>query len=124
MIRMWKPGLLIALTILPAISAQAQGSENTRKGDGTSPDGRIAAALGQVSAERIQADIEKLVSFHTRVTLSAQDQASIAMGRGVGAAREWIKSEFERYSRACGGCLEVKTGSVTETPEGSTPNPT
>ncbi len=124
MIRMWKPGLLIALTILPAISAQAQGSENTGKGDGTSPDGRIAAALGQVSAERIQADIEKLVSFHTRVTLSAQDQASIAMGRGIGAAREWIRSEFERYSRECGGCLEVKTDSFTEAPGDRIPKPT
>src|SRR5258707_481403 len=124
MIRMWKPGLLIALTILPAISAQAQGSENTGKGDGTSPDGRVAAALGQVSAERIQDDIEKLVSFHTRVTLSAQDQASIARGRGIGAAREWIKSEFERYSRECGGCLEVNTDSFTEAPADRIPKPT
>jgi hypothetical protein len=124
MIRMWKPGLLIALIILPAISAQAQGSENTGKGEGTPPDGRIAAALGQVSAERIQADIEKLVSFHTRVTLSAQDQASIAMGRGIGAAREWIRSEFERYSRECGGCLEVKTDSFTEAPGDRIPKPT
>jgi hypothetical protein len=28
---------------------------------------------------------------------------------GIGAAREWIKSQFERYSKDCGGCLEVKT---------------
>jgi hypothetical protein len=124
MIRMWKPGLLIALTILPSISAQAQGRENTGKGHGAPPDGRIAAALGQVSAGRIQADIEKLVSFHTRVTLSAQDQASIANGRGIGAAREWIQSEFERYSRECGGCLEVKTDSFTEAPGDRIPKPT
>jgi len=33
------------------------------------------------------------------LTLSAQDPASIAAGHGIGAAREWIKSQFERYSK-------------------------
>jgi hypothetical protein len=74
-------------------------------------DPQIAAALRQMSAQRIQANIEKLVSFGTRLTISAQDPAAIAAGRGVGAAREWIKAEFERYSKDCGGCLEVKTDS-------------
>lgn len=77
-------------------------------------DPRIAAALQQVSAERIQANIEKLVSFGTRSTLSAQDEASIAKGRGIGAAREWIRAEFERYSNECGGCLDVKTDSYLQ----------
>jgi hypothetical protein len=81
---------------------------------GLAADPQIAAALRQISAQRIQANIEKLVSFGTRLTISAQDPASIAAGRGIGAAREWIKSEFERYSRDCGGCLEVKTDSFTE----------
>ncbi|HXJ86218.1 MAG TPA: M28 family metallopeptidase [Candidatus Binatia bacterium] len=87
-------------------------------------DARIAAALQQVSAQRIQADIENLVSFGTRLTLSAQDPESIAKGRGIGAAREWIKSEFERYSNECGGCLEVKTDSFTEQPVDRIPSPT
>jgi hypothetical protein len=80
--------------------------------------------LKQVSAARIQATIEKLVSFHTRSTLSAQDGASIAAGRGIGAAREWIKSEFERYSQECGGCLQVKTDSFTEAAGDRIPQPT
>ncbi len=87
-------------------------------------DPQIAAALRQISAQRIQANIEKLVSFGTRSTLSAQDSASIAAGRGVGAAREWIKSEFERYSKDCGGCLEVKTDSFTEEPTERIPKAT
>jgi hypothetical protein len=77
-------------------------------------DPQIAAALRQISAQRVQANIEKLVSFGTRSTLSAQDAESITAGRGIGAAREWITSEFERYSKDCGGCLEVKTDSFTE----------
>ncbi len=89
-----------------------------------SADPQIAAALRQISATRIQSTIEKLVSFQTRSTLSAQDPASIASGHGIGAAREWIKSEFERYSHDCGGCLEVKLDSFTEVPGGRIPKPT
>jgi len=87
-------------------------------------DPQISAALRQVSAERIRANIEKLVSFGTRSTLSAQDDASIAKGRGIGSAREWIKSEFERYSNECGGCLDVKTDSFLEQPMDRIPSPT
>ena len=47
------------------------------------------------------------MSFLTRQTLSSDMPASD--GKGATAAAEWIKSEFERYSRECGGCLEVKT---------------
>ena len=87
-------------------------------------DPQITAALADISAQRIQADIEKLVSFQTRLTLSAQDPDSIKAGRGIGAAREWIREEFERYSRACGGCLEVKTDGFTEDPADRIPKPT
>jgi hypothetical protein len=87
-------------------------------------DPQISAALKQVSAQRIQATIEKLVSFGTRSTISAQDAESIAAGRGIGAAREWIKGEFERYSKDCGGCLEVKTDSSVEQPGGRIPKAT
>ena len=87
-------------------------------------DPQIAAALTNISAQRIQANIEKLVSFETRLTLSAQDPDSIKAGHGIGAAREWIKEEFERYSRDCGGCLEVKTDSFTEKPTDRIPKPT
>ena len=87
-------------------------------------DPQIAAALPKISSARIQATIEKLVSFQTRSTISAQDQAAIAAGHGIGAAREWIKSEFERYSHDCGGCLEVKLDTFTESPGGRIPKPT
>lgn len=55
------------------------------------------------SADRIEADIAKLVSFDTRHTLS--DTTSNT--EGIGAARRWLKEEFERISANCGGCLEV-----------------
>lgn len=55
------------------------------------------------SAERIERDIQTLVDFGTRHTLSD----TVSSKRGIGAARRWIKAEFERISADCGGCLEV-----------------
>lgn len=86
-------------------------------------DPQIKAALREISAGQIQSDVEKLVSFQTRSTISAQDAASISAGRGIGAAREWIKAEFERYSRDCGGCLEVETDTFTQDPSERIPQP-
>ncbi len=101
----------LALTLwIAAFAVHLRAEDSLRY----SADPKIAAALQQVSAEHVRANIEKLVSFGTRLTLSAQDPASIASGRGIGAAREWIRSEFERYSKECGGCLEVKTDAFIE----------
>lgn len=63
----------------------------------------------QISAERIEQDIRKLVSFGTRHTLSETKSDT----RGIGAARRWIKSEFDNISTACGGCLNVYFQSQT-----------
>jgi hypothetical protein len=89
------------------------------------PDPAIAAALHDVSPAHIQAIIEKLVSFHTRSTLSSgAPSADAPSGQGIVAAREWIRSEFETYSHACGGCLEVKTDAFTESAGNRLPKPT
>jgi hypothetical protein len=118
-----KSAVLVVVMLAVALNSATQDDKNV--GPAKAPaDPRIAAALQQVSAPRIQANIEKLVSFGTRSTLSAQDQASIAAEQGIGAAREWIKSEFERYSKDCGGCLEVKTDSFTEQPADRIPKAT
>jgi Peptidase family M28 len=116
--------LAVSLGLAAGTGMQAQNQADSTGGKSMTPDARIAAALQQVSAERIRANIEKLVSFGTRLTISAEDPASIAAGRGVGAAREWIKSEFEGYSKDCGGCLEVKTDGFTEPAADRIPQPT
>ena len=114
--------MLVLAAVFPAFCQNSEPSQ-TSVNAGTA-DSQIEAALKSVSAQRIQADIEKLVSFGTRLTLSAQDPASIAAGQGIGAAREWIKSQFERYSKDCGGCLEVKTDAFTEPAGERIPKPT
>ena len=55
------------------------------------------------SPQRIRDDIQTLVDFGTRHTLSETGSGT----RGIGAARRWIFDEFKRISADCGGCLEV-----------------
>lgn len=66
-------------------------------------DQRIYNIIDAVSAERIENDVTKLANFGTRHTLSD----TVSQTRGIGAARRWIKSEFEKTSQACNGCLNV-----------------
>ncbi len=64
---------------------------------------KIYDIIDAVSSKSIKQDIEKLVSFGTRHTLSD----TLSKSRGIGAARRWIKSEFDKISENCDGCLEV-----------------
>jgi hypothetical protein len=118
--------LILALLAGPLLSVPYRTVAVAAAAENVAPpaDPRITAALSDISAQCIQANIEKLVSFQTRLTLSAQDPDSIKAGHGIGAARDWIQQEFERYSRDCGGCLEVKTDSFTENPADRIPKPT
>lgn len=59
--------------------------------------------IEQVSSARLEKDINTLVNFGTRHTLSD----TLSKSRGIGAARRWIKSEFETISKNCNDCLEV-----------------
>ena len=66
-------------------------------------DTRIYDIINNVSAERIKKDITKLANFGTRHTLSD----TVSNTRGIGAARRWIKSEFDKISSDCKNCLNV-----------------
>lgn len=66
-------------------------------------DTRLYDIIDSVSATRIEADITTLAGFGTRHTLSD----TLSETRGIGAARRWIKKEFETISANCNGCLEV-----------------
>mgnify|MGYP003635025573 FL=1 len=66
-------------------------------------DQRIYDIINDVSSERIKADITTLANFGTRNTFSD----TISNTRGIGAARRWIKDEFETISKDCNNCLDV-----------------
>ncbi|MGB5205377.1 MAG: peptidase M28, partial [Eudoraea sp.] len=66
-------------------------------------DSRLYDIIDNVSSKRIKNDVTTLTNFGTRHTLSDTTSAT----RGIGAARRWIKSEFEKISEGCNNCLEV-----------------
>jgi len=66
-------------------------------------DQKLYDIIDNVSAERIKSDVKTLADFGTRHTLSD----TVSETRGIGAARRWIKSEFETISSKCNNCLDV-----------------
>ncbi|WOI54398.1 M28 family peptidase [Parvularcula sp. LCG005] len=107
--------LMSAAAILPALMVSATAQ--------VAPPGEVMTLydIGDApSAERIMADIETLVGFGTRHTLSETESDT----RGIGAARRWIEAEFKEISADCGGCLEVILVSDTISGETRIPEPT
>lgn len=68
-----------------------------------SPSAFAASPEQAISESRLRADVERLIGFGTRHTLSSQTDPA----RGIGAARAWAEAEFRKTSAACGGCLEI-----------------
>jgi Zn-dependent M28 family amino/carboxypeptidase len=66
-------------------------------------DSKIYDIINAVSEERIKATVKTLTEFGTRNTFSD----TISTTRGIGAARRWIKSEFETISKECDNCMDV-----------------
>lgn len=69
----------------------------------TQTDQKIYDIIDAVSEERLRNDVKTLADFGTRHTLSD----TVSQTRGIGAARRWIKSQFENISKDCDNCLEV-----------------
>jgi len=121
----------IALLMLAAPFAVAQKhNSKTRAAAASEPapkssahakadrDPTIVQIIKDVSPQRIQQVDEKVISFGTRSTLSVNNPGAATSPQGIVAARNWIKSEFERISSDCNGCLEVKTDTFIEQPKG------
>lgn len=72
-------------------------------------DPEISRMVGEISAERIEQHVRKLVSFHTRHNLSSKNDPQ----QGIGAAWNWIKSEMELSVAASGGRLKVEFDEYT-----------
>ena len=80
---------------------------------------QIEAIVAAISPQRIEARIRKLASFHTRHTLSE----TVSETRGIGAARRWIKAEFEACSKAAGSRLQAAFDAFTQAPARRVPHP-
>lgn len=79
-----------------------------------SRDINISNQVSEVSEANLKAIVNKLVSFQTRHTLSD----TLSKTTGIGAARNWIKSEFEKYSKESGNRLQVSFDTFTQAADG------
>lgn len=99
-----RPNMKKKLLILSLLSLSLICSENlVAQQAPPAIDTRIYDIIQATSADRIEADIRTLAGFGTRNTFSD----TVSNTRGIGAARRWIKAEFDKISQDCGGCLEV-----------------
>jgi hypothetical protein len=99
--------LLLSLFIFSAFSCYSQTVVIRQ-------DQQIKKMVDEVSAQNIEMIVRKLVTFETRHSLSD----TISTATGIGAARNWIKSELERYSKASGGRLKVEFDTFTQPADG------
>ncbi|WPO78101.1 M28 family metallopeptidase [Flavobacterium sp. KACC 22761] len=101
-----------------------------------SEDPEIKKMISEIKAENLEATINKLVSFGTRHTLSDPKNKT----KGIGAAQQWVKSEFDKFALESNGRLtseidyfdvkadgkrinvDSKIGNVMATLKGTDPN--
>lgn len=91
-----KRSFLISFFIIISYCASAQTIINR--------DPNIKKMVDEISRERIEQAVRKMVGFHTRHNLSVQDDSR----NGIGAAWTWIKTEMEKSIPVSQGRLEVK----------------
>src|ERR1043165_5995225 len=73
-----------------AIALAASGSMAAPDMDRRQP--QVEKIVSEISPQRIEGYIRKLVGFKTRHTRSETESDTV----GIGAARRWIKAELER----------------------------
>ena len=72
-------------------------------------DGQIDAMVKEISVDSLAQNLNKLVGFGTRATLSNQSSAT----KGIGAARTWILSRFNEYAKSSNGRLTAFIDTIT-----------
>lgn len=109
---------LVALNLFPnATASHAQrrarrGGESRAAAPAARRDPEIARMIREIDARNVERGIRKLVSFGTRNTLSEQDNPA----RGIGAARDWLRDEFQRIAAATNGRMTVELQSFVQEP--------
>jgi hypothetical protein len=72
-------------------------------------DAEIEAMVKEISVDSLAQNLNKLVSFGTRATLSNQSSAT----KGIGASRAWILTRFNEYAKSSNGRLSAFIDTIT-----------
>src|SRR6185369_17810068 len=120
-----------SVRLIPATTAQTpgavmkvvrppRGGTASRRAARSAQQDQIARIVREISARNIENSIRKLVSFGTRNTLSVQNDPN----RGVGAARDWLFSEFSKAAEQSGGRMTVEKQTFEQQKAARVPSPT
>ncbi|MCZ2083507.1 MAG: M20/M25/M40 family metallo-hydrolase, partial [Flavobacteriales bacterium] len=96
---------IFVLSVLLSVSISAQKQEK---------DPEISEYVKLVSKDSLKVNIEKLVSFGTRHTMSSTTDQE----KGIGAARSWVLSKFKNYAKNSAGRMEVYLQNEDLQPDG------
>src|SRR5499427_5488298 len=100
------------------LSYQQESSRKSSRPPVSNP--QIVKLVKEIDPRNIEATIKKLVSFGTRNTLSEQNDPN----RGIGAARDWLYSEFQKAAEQSGGRMTVEKQTFEQPKAARVPQPT
>jgi hypothetical protein len=100
-------------------SAATKASSSRQAGVSARSQPEIVRIVAEIEARNIEKTIRKLVSFGTRNTLSVQNDPN----RGIGAARDWLFSEFSKAAEQSGGRMTVEKQTFEQSKAERVPEP-
>jgi hypothetical protein len=108
-----------AQTNSPAPGQSKPSRRSNRKAD-PARNAQISKLVSEIDARNIENTIRRLVSFGTRNTLSDQNDPN----RGIGAARDWLYSEFQKAAAQSDGRMVVEKQTFEQPKAARVPEPT
>jgi hypothetical protein len=97
---------LISIALLMSFYCQAQTTIRR--------DSEIEKMVAEVSADSLKWYISNLVNFGTRHTMSAVTDKQ----KGIGAARNWVVQQFNRFAKQSDGRMTAFVDTITLEPDG------
>jgi hypothetical protein len=112
----------LASVVALAVVGPAAGDRDRAQGTPAwwKPPADARAMLKRIDSRSLERYDEALVGFGTRHTLSTQDDPN----RGIGAARDWIRDQFQQIAATSGGRMTVELQSYIQQPAPRIPVPT
>ncbi len=117
---------LVLSVFFPGLPLTAQETRKPRPGSTPELNRRVSRnqditrIVQEIDARNIERMIRKLVSFGTRNTLSTQDDPN----RGIGAARDWLYSEFLKAAESSDARMTVEKQTYEQEKTARIPTPT
>src|SRR5215471_4021800 len=109
----------VTAAAVPLLSGTAQAATSPALA-GQDPDVELRHLINQIDPDRIQATIEKLVSFGTRHTASSQTDPV----RGIGAATAWVFEQMQGFAAGSNGNMTVQKQTFVQPVSNRIPVPT